>query len=130
MGKTDIILGDSNLNGLQSDMLASNSTCIKAFGGAEVHDMIILIHKVPNDYTLAKRLLIHVGYTDRKSEVNKNIANDKMTCLIETARATIHMAKVGLSAVLPDITRKESILTCTIRSCTSFAMKMGLNMWI
>ncbi len=40
VGKTDIILVDSNLSGLQSDMLASNSTCIRVFGGAEVHDMI------------------------------------------------------------------------------------------
>ncbi len=32
VGKTDIILEDSNLSGLQSDILTSNSTCIIVFG--------------------------------------------------------------------------------------------------
>ncbi len=43
------------------------------------------MHKVPNDYILAKSALINVGYTDCKSQINENIANNKMTCLIETA---------------------------------------------
>ncbi len=71
--------------------------------------MITLIHKVANDYTLAKSVPIHVGYKDCKSQVNENIANDKMTCLIKTARATFPRAKVGLSAVLPGRHNKNRI---------------------
>ncbi len=90
-------------------MLASNSTCIRVFWGAEVYDMITLTHKVPNDYTLAKSVLIHVGYKDCKSQVNENMANDKMTCLIETVRAIFPRAKMSLSAVLSGRHNKKII---------------------
>ncbi len=117
------------MNGLQSAMLASNSTYIRAFLGAEVHDMLTLIHKVPNDYTPAKNVLICVGYKNCKNQVNENVTNDKIIGLIEKARATF--LKVTLSAVLQGRHSKNTInIDDTTRSFTKCIAKMGLIMWI
>ena len=106
-GKRNIFLGDSNFSNLRADMLESNSASIRVLGGADVHDMITFIHKVADDYTSAKSVLIHVGFKDSKSQVDENIIRDKLTCLIETATSTFPRAMIGLSAVLPGRNNKN-----------------------
>lgn len=115
-GKSDIILGDSRLHEVRSDMLLSESSCVRTFGGAAIHDIITLVHKVPEDYTSAKNVFIQVGFKDTKSPVSDDIVADKLNCLVDTLQSTFPRARIGLSSVIPCKTNKNRVVINNINS--------------